>query len=244
MPPTLEELETSWSDLFSEAKDAVGDIEDYFRQIDDATSVVVETLSSAVKEGVKKLGEIKDDLVAMYNEAEAHQLPVISLMRQSFAWLDSVKSPISDLSPKVTIWRDQNLSSWKGGAGRAYLIEKTGQQRAAIDDAWQNADKISAWLMDIAERNVDYMLEFVDKLGVILGQYVGAAAAAGTLIGIAEAIGDAADMVAQLFADMVDLLTDVASRFMAAVSDERKIDSITSDNSALPGGKWPESVVG
>ncbi|PXY17967.1 hypothetical protein [Prauserella flavalba] len=244
MPPTFAELETSWNESFSEAKDAIGQIQNFFTQIDNETSMAVEILSSAVKVGVKRLGELKDDLVAMYNEAEPHQLPVISLMKQSFAWLDNVKSPISNLSPQVTIWRDQNLSSWGGGAGRAYLLEKTTQQKAAIDDVSKNADKISEWLMDIAQRNVEYMLEFVDKLGVIVGHYAGAAAAAATLVGIAEAIGDAADAVAAVFAEMVDQLTDVASRFMLAVSDERKIDSITTDNTALPGGKWPESVVG
>lgn len=244
MSRSLAELETSWNESFSLAKDSVTDIEDYFNEIDGATSAIIETLSSTVKDGVEKLGKFKDDLVSMYNEAEPYQLPVISLIHQSFAWLDHVKSPISNLSPNVAMWRDQNLASWKGGAGRAYMIDKTGDQRKAIDDVWNNAEKISQWLLDISERNVEYMLKFADRVGEMVGQYASAAVAAGSLIGIPEAIGDVAEAVGKIIVEMVDQLTDVASRFMAAVSDERKIDSITSDNSALPGGEWPQSVLG
>lgn len=246
---TVDQIQGNLNEAFDSAKEAVDEIIEKLGKIEDSTSwerVIVfgPIPAKLIRNKVDKLKEAKDKFVEILEDALPRRVPVLSLMVQSFAWIDNVKTPISNLSPQVETWRDENIVYWSGAPGWSYRNDKVAAQRAAIDDVAGKADKISDWLFDIAQRNVEYMVRFAYFAGEVLGNYAQCAIEAASLIGVAEAVSTAADVVGDYVARMVEELTDIAKRFVEAVGDKREIHSVLGDYTNLPGGKWPEAVAG
>ncbi|MGC7096812.1 hypothetical protein ACPZ19_19240 [Amycolatopsis lurida] len=246
---TVDQIQSSLNDAFDSAREAVDKIVEKFQEIEDDTGwerviILGPVAAKIIRDKVDDLKEAKEKFVEMFDDALPHKLPVLSLMVQSFAWIDNVKTPISGLSPQVSTWRDENLAYWSGGAGLSYRTNKVVAQKNAIDDVAVKAESISDWLFTIAQRNVEYMVEFADWAAKVAGNYVQCAIEAGSLIAVLEAVSTAADVVGDAVTQMIEQLTNTVERFVEAVGDDRQIHSVMGDHTNLPGGKWPEAVTG
>jgi hypothetical protein len=194
----------------------------------------------------KKLDEIDEKfkkLVKLVETALQHQTPVISLINQSFNWLHSVQTPMSEMSAPAITPRDQNFEYWRAPAGFAYRTKATAQQNA-INGITDSAKFISEWLFEIAQTNVDYLVELADFGAKMAGELAQAAAETATIIDIPWAISTAANLIGSITENAIKRLIDVVDRFVKALGKVREIEAQIGDHSKFPGGKWPEAVIG
>lgn len=245
---TVDQLQGSLNSSFENARVAVDKIVTKFGEIDDETGweriiVLGPIVAKKIRDRVDDLREVKDKFVEMYDDALPHKLPVLSLIAQSFAWIDNVKTPISNLSPQATTWRDQNLAYWSGGAGLDYRTSRAVKQQAALNDVAIKAETISDWLFTIAQRNVDYMLAFAHFAAQVAGNFVQCLIELGSLIAVLESVSTAADLAGDTLTQMLDQLIDVIKQFVEAVGDDREIHSVMGDHTHLQGGRWPQAVL-
>jgi hypothetical protein len=182
-------------------------------------------------------------LVEKVNYAIEHQMPVLSLITTSFAWVHTVKTPTSELSFAVTEPRNENLAKWTGDAAGSYNA-KAGKQKAAVDEAVVKAEFISQWLFKIAKANVDFAVTLAKIVNDIAGKLAQAALDATTVIDIPWAIDKLSDSFGTIVKGGLDTLVSIGQRFIDALGNIRDLDTQVGDHSKLPGGAWPEAVRG
>lgn len=251
MPPPgrREDLGPLLDEAFEKAEKAVEEVRKKLQEcIDNVSEWKVALLIPApvllwVKDKLREVGEQVKKLVKLLEYATKHHVPVLSLIYQSFNWIDSVKTPMSELSGPSLQPRDQNLHYWDGAAASAYRTKSTAQQ-GAINEVVGHAGFISEWLYTIAQTNVDYMIELADFGASMAGELAQAATETATVIDIPWAISTLADQVGALVEQAIKMLIDVGERFVKAVGNVRDLSSRVGDHSKLPGGSWPEAVVG
>ncbi|MBP2471622.1 hypothetical protein JOF53_000494 [Crossiella equi] len=187
------------------------------------------------------LDEIRTNLQKMLNlirTAVEHHLPVVSLIVQSFKWLDKIQEPVTGLThPK------NHLSSyWKGEASSAYQSKVTAQD-AAVKTVAVKANDISKWLIDIAKYNVEYMTELAKMATGFAGQLVACALEAATVVEIPFAVDKLTGAIGTLVTQAMDNLVGIAKRFVEALSKVRDVVSMMTDDT-LPQRSWPQAVLG
>jgi hypothetical protein len=172
--------------------------------------------------------------------AVEHHMPVVSLIWQSFNWVEKVQQPMNGLSHQPS---DTYLAAhWSGEAATAYSQRLT-SQNDAINAVSTKADGVSKWLMDIAKYNVDYMTELSKMVTGFLGALVTAAIEGATVVGIVFSVKDLAGAIGTLVTQALDNLVGIAKRFVEALSKVRDILSMMTD-SKLPNQGWPQAVKG
>ena len=243
-----EELLNPLNDAFEKAKRAVDEITSKFDECADNLSSVKAAVLGPVplywaRQKLDDLGELVKKVIGLAEYAMQHRLPVISLIHQSFNWLESVKAPMSEMSSRTSVWRDQNFEYWREAAGFAYRAKATAQQ-GAMDDIAAKAEFISKWLFEIAQTNVNYMVELAGLAAEVAGKVAKVAIETGTIALIPFAVDEGADIVASLVETGINNLIKEADRFVAALGKIREAESQLADYTKFPGGKWPEAVAG
>lgn len=250
-PASQSDLSTKIDQAFELAKKAVDEVQKSFQALIDHVSswkvalVIPPPVLLWIREQIKNVaGHIKK-LIDLVHYAVDHHTPVLSLIVQSFNWLDHVKAPMSELSSLAANPRqgNDNFEQWEGAASKAYSRRIT-QQTGAVNAVTTNADFISAWLFKIVETNVAYMVELADFAAEMAGEVAQAAADAGTVINIPFAINTLADQVGALVEQSIKQLVNVGERFVQALGNVREITAVLSDHTNFPGSKWPEAVTG
>lgn len=184
--------------------------------------------------------EALDKMFKLIRTAVEHHMPVISLIWQSFNWVEKVQQPMNGLSHQPS---DTYLAArWSGEAATAYSQRLT-SQNDAISAVSTKADSVSKWLLDIAKSNVDYMTELSKMATGFLGALVTAAIEGATVIGIPFAVKDLAGAIGDLVTQQLDNLVGIAKRFVEALSKVRDILSLMTDTK-LPNQGWPQAVKG
>ncbi|WP_188986850.1 hypothetical protein [Saccharopolyspora thermophila] len=184
-----------------------------------------------VREGLEKL-------VKLVRTAVEHHLPVVSLIVQSNKWVADVKAPMN----KLTHSTEHLLYYWEGKASEAYK-DKVGQQNEAIAFIVNRADAVSAWLMDIAKYNVEYMCGLTRMATDFLGALVAASIEAATVVEIPFAVQNLAGAIGTLVTQYLNNLVDTAKRFVEALSKVRDLKSVMTDR-AIVDDRWPQAVIG
>ncbi|WP_086663851.1 hypothetical protein [Lentzea kentuckyensis] len=191
-----------------------------------------------IRPALDKIREYMDKVFKLIRTAVDHQLPVISLIRQSFAWLREVQQPVNNLVHAKT----HLAYEWEGEASQAYQ-DKVGVQNDAIVTVGTKADMVSKWLMDIAKYNVEYMVNLAQLATDFLGALVGAAVEAATVVEIPFAVDALAGAIGDLVGKYLGMLVAIANRFMEALSKVRDLMSQMSDPK-FKNGTWPQAVTG
>lgn len=236
-------------EAFEHAKEAVtavkGKFDDYMDYLSgwEVTMAIPAPVLVWVKQKMAEVAKRIKKLIALVEYAVKHYTPVVSLIYQSFNWIDSVRTPMSEMSAPATQPRDQNLHYWEGAAATAYQ-QKAGDQQKAIGDITTKADFISTWLMNIAKTNVDYMVELADFAAAFAGALVQATVDTATIADIPWAVDALASQTGALVEQQLKMLVDIAQQFVDALGDVRDIASDLGDHSALPGGHWPQAIAG
>jgi hypothetical protein len=250
-PASQGDLTTKIDQAFEIAKKAVDEVQKSFQALIDQVSswkaalLIPPPVMLWIREQIKNVAAHIKKLIDLVRYAVEHHVPVVSLIIQSFNWLERVKAPMSELSSLAANPRqgNDNFEQWEGGASKAYARKVTGQQNA-INAVTANADFISAWLFKIVETNVAYMVELADFAAEMAGEVAKAAADAGTVINIPFAIDTLADQVGAMVEQSIKQLVDVGERFVQALGNVREITAVLTDHTNFPGSKWPDAVTG
>ncbi|WP_434452098.1 hypothetical protein [Lentzea sp. E54] len=184
--------------------------------------------------------EAMEKMFQLIRTAVEHHMPVVSLIWQSFNWVEKVQQPMNGLSHQPS---DTLLAArWSGEAATAYSQRLT-SQNDAISAVSTKADGVSKWLMDIAKYNVEYMTELSKMVTEFLGALVAAALEGATVVGIVFTVKDLAGAIGTLVTQSLDNLVGIAKRFVEALSKVRDIMSMMTDMK-LPDQGWPQAVKG
>lgn len=192
----------------------------------------------AIRPALDKIRDGLEKLFQLIRTAVEHHFPVVSLIVQSFKWIEDVQRPVNGLVHEKT----DLAYHWTGEASQKYQ-DKVTAQNDAISVYATKADGVSKWLMDIAKYNVEYMTELAKMATGFLGALVTAAIEGATVIGIPFAVKDLAGAIGTLVTQALDNLVGIAKRFVEALSKVRDIMSMMSDGK-LPKNQWPQAVTG
>ncbi|MEV6238147.1 hypothetical protein [Lentzea sp. NPDC051838] len=193
--------------------------------------IVIGPAIDKIRDGVEKL-------IRLIRTAVAHHFPVVSLIVQSFKWIEDVQAPVTGLVQEKT----DLAYHWTGEASQKYQDKVTAQNDAIAVYA-AKADGVSKWLMDIAKYNVEYMTELSRMATSFVGALVTAAIEAATVVEIPFAVKDLAGAIGTLVTQALDNLVGIAKRFVETLSKVRDIMSMMSDVK-LPKNQWPQAVAG
>jgi hypothetical protein len=225
----LEDKARECAQKFNGAIDHIND----WRFLLGPTMLVINPALDVIREGLEKMFKL-------IRSAVEHHFPVVSLIWQSFNWVEKVQRPVNGLSHQLS--RTDLSAHWTGEAATAYSQRFT-EQHDAIGAISTKADNVSKWLMDIAKYNIEYMTELSKMATGFLGALVAAAIEGATVVGIPFAVKDLANAIGTLVTQQLDNLVGIAKRFAEALSKVRDIMSMMSDLK-LPDQGWPQAVRG
>ncbi len=196
-----------------------------------------------ISDAFKKIRDGMDQIVKLVRYAVEHHMPVVSLIVQSFNWQDHVQKDVSAMVTSVDAPADPNLAYWEGAAANEYRNRAKTQRDAveAIGGQGGKADAISAWLMHIAQLNVEFMTGLVDMVADFLGAVTQAALEGATVVELPFAAQDLAGALGGLVTNAIKRLGDIAKRLMETLTNIRDAKGLMND-SRLPGGQWPQAV--
>jgi hypothetical protein len=194
----------------------------------------------AIRPALDTIRDGLEKLFKLIRTAVEHHLPVVSLIWQSFNWIEKVQAPVNGLTHQRTATFLANY--WEGSAAGAYADRVTAQNEA-ISTISAKADGVSKWLMDIAKYNIEYMTELAKMATSFIGALVTAAIEGATVIEIPFAVTDLAGAIGTLVTQALDNLVGIAKRFAEALSKVRDIMSMMTDGK-LPEQGWPQAVSG
>lgn len=192
----------------------------------------------AIRPALDTIRDGLEKLFKLIRTAVEHHFPVVSLIWQSFNWVEKVQMPMNNLSHQKT----DLAYHWTGEASAKYQ-DKVTAQNDAINAVATKADNVSKWLMDIAKYNIEYMTKLAEMATGFIGALVAAAIESATVIGIPFAVKDLAGAIGTLVTQSLDNLVGIAKRFAEALSKVRDIMSMMSDPK-LPQQQWPQAVTG
>ncbi|MEO6088275.1 MAG: hypothetical protein ABIQ18_34695 [Umezawaea sp.] len=192
----------------------------------------------AIRPALDTIRDGLEKLFKLIRTAVEHHLPVVSLIWQSFNWIEKVQAPVNGLGHEKT----DLAYYWTGEASQKYQ-DKVTAQNDAIGVYATKADGVSKWLMDIAKYNIEYMTELAKMATGFIGALVTAAIEGATVIGIPFSVKDLAGAIGALVTQALDNLVGIAKRFAEALSKARDIMSMMSDVK-FPKNQWPQAITG
>jgi len=170
-----------------------------------------------------------------------HSAPIVSLFLTSMRWVDDAMSPISDIHSRIWTVRDgRDLADWDGQARTAY-DDIVAQQQETTNAAKDLAAFMSSWVAEIAEDNVGYVKQLLDRLGDIVSTIAAGIVAlvdswgVFTLLKIAELVG-------QFVGEAISQLGEIAVQIASALSRIIEAEQVLTDYSYFPDGTWPAAV--
>jgi hypothetical protein len=192
---------------------------------------------------LKALADALKKIIQWIDTTISRQVPILSLIITAFDWLNHAKMPLSEVNYKFKEPKNLDFGKWSGAAQAAYA-KKTQIQQDAVVEMQNRSDFISAWLYKIVTSNVNFAAAIADVVATVVGKIIQAVIDCEDVINIPWAIDTVASMVGGLVADGIKLLTKEVQRVFEEIGALRDLTAIISDHSKLPGGKWPEAVVG
>jgi hypothetical protein len=249
MPPITgtDELTGPFNTSFDQIREGFRTVIESFNEIISTVNDWAWVLGGAVglwiAHSLDAVGDALNKFKEKLDYAFDHQFPVLSLINNSFYWLDEVKTPVSELSFVTTDPRDENMTKWTGDAATSYN-NKAVKQKAAVDEAVLKSEFISQWLFKIAKSNVDFVVAISKIVTSLVKEFIKAAAETEDVINIPWALDTLADAAGGLAKDLLDLVVQLGQRFVEALGNVRDIATQVGDHSKLPGGNWPEAVRG
>lgn len=238
----FESVEKTIIDIVNRFNAAVSHVNDWKYVLAPVIMPIISGLD-AVADGLVKLQKLID-------YALKHQMPIVSLIYQSFKWIDGIQRPLNCVYSQKELniaqadsgpsYHNEELAEWSGTAKSVY-DSKVSEQHDAINAMASKADSISKWLIEIAQANVDYMVQLAKLANGFLGALTKAAIDACTVVDLPFSVDKLSGAIGNLVSGGLDLLVDVANRFMQTLGRIRDTSSWMNDN-ALPASKWPQAV--
>ncbi|MBB4677927.1 hypothetical protein [Crossiella cryophila] len=223
-------LETKVNDCSKKYNEAVDNINDW-RFLLGPAMLLIKPAMDEIREHLAKVRQL-------VRTALAHHTPVVSLIVQSFNWVEKVQGPVNGLAHQKT----DLAYHWEGKAAAKYQ-DKVTAQNEAIKAYSAKSDSVSKWLMEIATHNVQYMTKLAEIATNFLGELVAVAIEAATVVEIPFAVDKLAGAIGQLVTGVLNNMVGIVERFVAAMAKVRDIMSLMTDT-ALPGKAWPQAIEG
>ncbi|MBB4961163.1 hypothetical protein [Micromonospora polyrhachis] len=194
-------------------------------------------VSAAVGQLCQRIGELKD----VCNEYVEAATPVYSLLRVGFGWQKTVLPGVSGMVGIARDIKPQALHAWQGPAAKAYLEKRWGQ-RDGLQGLTNVIKDAGSWLIDVAALNAKFLIDLAQPVVDLAESIVEIAIELVTVIGLLEAIDTAADAIAKASTAIIDIATKAAAHVYATAQQLGDAQTIISDNSLFPDGKWPQAV--
>jgi hypothetical protein len=190
-----------------------------------------------------RIRDVVDKAVQLTKYVAEHYVPVLSLIMQSFHWVNHVLNPMSNLSGPVGRWREDNQNSryWTGAAADAYKDVVTGQ-KAAVDEYVKKSEFISKWLFSVAQTNVDYVCGLGNLIAKLAGEMVTTTAEGATVIELPFAADRLASALSTAIEGGLNMLIEYAKNFVRTLGDIRDAASQQGDHTVFTDGQWPQAV--
>jgi methyl-accepting chemotaxis protein len=207
----------------------------------DEIADALKAFQAAIEEARTKVGEILGSLEKTLNGA----LPVMSLFQVGLDWSTKVNANLTPIKPDVT--QSGGIDTWHGPAHDTYRTREADQEEA-VGQAIDQVKSISKWLSDVANANVHFVTDLLSQIGGIVEKIVevtadvGEAAAAADPLSAQEAANDLSALLGRFASNIVDYLAGLGNRLADVLSLIGDVAGEHSDNSAFPGGHWPEAV--
>lgn len=199
-----------------------------------------------------KLQKIRDAVQKIEEYVQAvleHGVPVVDLIRRGNAWITQVLTPASNMLSQVDGYELPggaylyDIEDWSGKAATVYK-DKRSKQKDAVGDVVAKAEFMSKWLYGIATANVEYVTGLFNVLAEMMGDWTQAVIEGGSLIDVMFAISTVANICGKVVETGLKVLIDTANRVMESYSNVRDLTSVLGDQTKLPGGRWPQAVIG
>lgn len=208
------------------------------RAFADVLGAEIVEAARVVLERVREIVEAAIDVVLYIME---HYAPLAALHLTAMNWQINVKKPMTGLSGLIEQDASDNLSYWKGEAASKYKT-KIGKQKGAVLHIGANADHVGDWLMEVFKANVAYTTPLLDLLSGLAAKIGAAALKAGTGFGIPDAINILKDELEEVIRTLAKFVTDAVKRVVDAIGNSYKLLDYFTDDTNLPGNKWPQAV--
>lgn len=245
MNPPLPDYKTMFNQACAQIEEAIGTVVAKFnafvKHVHDnryflgPALLIIKNHLHALRVGVDKLCKLVQYLFD-------HQLPIVSLIVQSFHWVNDIHSPMSNLSGQVLEPRRESFRAWSGLARDGYNF-RAGEQKAAIDDYTKKADFISKWLMDIVKTNVAFVAQLAGTVAKVAGGMVKASGETVTVVMIPFAAEEIAKLISTLVEEGIKAMVTYAENFVGALANIRDAAAQSGNKSVFTDGKWPVAVV-
>lgn len=194
-------------------------------------------------QGLNTLQDWVDKFAKATEQFFKHQVPVIALIKASFDWLTQMQKPVSDIASRVGDFeQNKNCGEWTGQAATYYSVQVVARQQKALDALSPKAEAISKWLTQVAQANIKFLNTYAARIGDIASNAVAALISASTIIGVLEAIGDAAEVCGKLVDSAVTVFGDSVEYYNQAMSFMRDAVSTRTSTGAFPRDAWPQAV--
>lgn len=197
-----------------------------------------------IKKAMEKINEIVGKGLALAKYVVDHYLPVVSLIVQSFNWVNQVKNPMSELAAPAggPLPGNDNFGIWSGHAADAYKRKAT-DQKAAITEYVGRAEFISKWLFTIAQTNVSYVADLAAGVAKIASQIFTTTEEGLTVVMLPWAVDRLGDALNTVIEESMKALIQYGKNFVAAIGNIRDSVSEQNDHTIFTGGSWPQAVV-
>lgn len=235
----VEDVSGLIDEAFSDMKKAINKVKKKFDEVMNNLKAMHSAASyvPGVQDNIDEVTKNVKKLLRLVEYAVKHEDPVISLVYQSFNWVDHVEKPMVETSARVDEHPDENIAYWHGDAASTFW-DKAAVQQKAMDSYAQGADGVSQWLFKIAKTNVTYVTQLAEFAAKIAGALTQAAVDTGSLVDIPWAVDALAKQVGTIVENRLDNLIESANRFMDTLEDLRDVDS----QLAKIGHGWPQAV--
>lgn len=245
MNPPLPDYKTLFNqacDQIAEAiKTVVGKFNAFIKHVYDNRFFLGPALL-VIKKHLQTLREGVDKLCKLVQYLFDHQLPVVSLIVQSFHWVNDIHNPISNLSGQVLKPRRESFRAWSGLARDGYNF-RAGEQKAAIDDYTKKANFISEWLMGIVKTNVAFVGQLAGTVAKVAGGMVKASGETVTVVMIPFAAEEIAKLISTLVEEGLKAMITYAENFVGALGNIRDAAAQAGNKSVFTDGRWPVAVL-
>lgn len=207
----------------------------------DEIAAALKDFQVAIEQARQRVGEILGKLEKTLNGA----VPDMSLFTVGLDWSTRVNAGLSPIKPDIV--QSGGIDTWHGPAHDTYKIREADQDEA-VGLAIDQVKGTSTWLSDVANANVHFVTDLLSQIGGIVEKIVevtadvGTAAATGDPLSAQEAANDLSTLLGKFASNIIDYLAGLGNRLADVLSLIGDIANEHSDDSAFPGGHWPEAV--
>jgi type IV secretory pathway VirB2 component (pilin) len=207
----------------------------FVQQADAAGAIALYLIQKHLDDARAALGQILEIARKLVTEGT----PVLSLIDKSIEWLVEVLPVVSDVANELARPDNPDFVRWEGFAKDFYGV-KAGLQQAAVGETVENVKSLSGWLYIVASANIAYALELLKILADLILSITKITAKAGSVVGIAFAVNELADVIKGAVSAGIAVLSAVVMGFTATIGDIRGMLAQRLDVSDYENGGWPQ----